>query len=134
MTTQTQPPDSLILGRRLSGMRRYAVLRAANVGGDLARIKKHLVRSYQAFGDPKALATQRAHSRILEAFKFMLTFATHPHRGTVHPELRDSVRHVTAQQVVYYFEIDDHSTEVRILTVFVGGEDHSGQIAERLRD
>jgi plasmid stabilization system protein ParE len=64
----------------------------------------------------------------------MLTFATHPRGGTVHPELRDGVRHVTAEHFVYYFEIDDRLAEVKILTVFFGGEDHSEQIAERLRE
>jgi plasmid stabilization system protein ParE len=114
-------------------LRRYAVLRGANVGRDLSRIRKHLIRSYQEFGDTKTAAAERANSRIRDAFDYMGTFATHPHRGTEHPELRDGVRHVTAQQFVYYFEIDDHSAEVRILTVFFGGEDHLEQIAERLR-
>ena len=115
-------------------MRPFAVLRGANVARDLSRIRKHLIRSYQEFGDTKAIATERANSRIRAAFDYMLTFATHPHRGTVHPELRDSVRHVTAQQFVYYFEIDDHLAEVRILAVFFGGEDHLEQIAERLSE
>jgi plasmid stabilization system protein ParE len=115
-------------------MRPYAVLRGAKIGRDFSRIRQHLIRSYQEFGDTKAIATERANARIRAAFDYMLTFATHPHRGTVHPELRDSVRHVTAQQFVYYFEIDDHRAEVRILTVFFGGEDHSEQIAERLRE
>jgi hypothetical protein len=52
----------------------------------------------------------------------------------VYPDLRDSVRHVTAQQFIYYFEIHDHPGEVRILAVFFGGKDHLEQIAERLRE
>ena len=115
-------------------MQRYVVLRGANIARDLSRIRKHLIQSYQGFGDTKAMATERANSRIRAAFDYMLTFATHPHRGTVHPGLRDSVRHVTEQQFVYYFEIDDRLAEVRILTVFFGGEDHLEQIAERLRE
>ena len=115
-------------------MRRYVVLRGAAVARDLSRIRKHLIRSYQEFGDTTVIATERANSRIRAAFDYMLTFTTHPHRGTVHPELRDSVRHVTAQQFVYFFEINDHLAEVKILTVFFGGEDHLEQIAERLRE
>lgn len=115
-------------------MRSYVVLRGANVARDLSRIRKHLIRSYQEFGDTRTVATERANSRIRAAFDYMLTFSAHPHRGTVHSELRDSVRHVTAQQFVYYFEIDDRLAEVRILTVFFGGEDHLEQIAERLRE
>ncbi len=115
-------------------MRRYAVLRAANVGRDFARIRKHLIRSYREFGDPKAIATERANVRIGQAFDYMLTFATHPHRGTVHPEIRGRVRHVTAHQFVYYFVVDDDLAEVKILAVFFGGEDHLEQIAEHLRE
>ena len=115
-------------------MRRCAVLRGTNVGRDLSRIRKHFIRSYQEFGDTKAIATERANARIRAAFDYMLTFAIHPHRGPMHSELRDSVRHVTAQQYVYCFEIDDRLTEVRILAVFFGGEDHLEQIAERLRE
>ena len=109
-------------------MRRYVVLRGTNVARDISCIRKHLIRSYQEFGDTKAVATERANSRVRAAFDYMLTFATHPHRGTMHPELRDSVRHVTAQQFVYYFETDDRLAEVRILTVFFGGEDHLGYL------
>jgi len=115
-------------------MRRYVVLRGANVVRDLSRIRKHLIQSYQEFGDTKSIATERGDPRIRAAFDYMLTFAPHPHRGTVHSELRDSVRHVTAQQFVYYFEIDDGPAEVRILTVSFGGEDHLEQIGECLRE
>ena len=62
----------------------------------------------------------------------MRTFATHPHRGTVHPELKGGVRHITQRNFVFYFEIDEQSAEVRILAVFFGGADHLRQIVERL--
>jgi toxin ParE1/3/4 len=115
-------------------MQRYAVQRAANVAADISRIRKHLIRSYQEFGDTRTVATERANSRIREAFDYMQTFATHPHRGTVHPELRDSVRHVTDRQFVYYFEVEDQLAEVRIISVFFGGEDHLEHIAKHLHD
>ncbi len=102
-------------------MQRYAVRRGIHVARDIARIRKHLIRSYAEFGDQKATAMERANARFRQAFEYMLTFAAHPHRGTVHPELRDRVRHVTEQQVVYSFEVNESLAEVRILSVFFGG-------------
>ncbi|HQT79765.1 MAG TPA: hypothetical protein PLD10_22200 [Rhodopila sp.] len=113
-------------------MRRYAVRRAASVTHDLSAIRKHLVRAYQEFGDTRATAVERATGRIREAFDYMLTFATYPHRGTMHPDLKDGIRHVTDKSFVYYFEVDDSQAEVTILAVFFSGQDHLRQIAERL--
>lgn len=114
-------------------MRRYDVRRVASVARDISGIRKHMIRSYLEFGDTQAIAAERAASRIRDAFDYMLTFATNPHRGTVHPELRGGVRHVTERKFVYYFEVDEPAAEVTILAVFFGGEEHWGQITERLR-
>lgn len=62
----------------------------------------------------------------------MRTFATHPHRGTVHPELKGGVCHITDRNFVFYFDIDELNAEVRMLAVFFGGGDHLIQIAQRL--
>lgn len=113
-------------------MRRYAVRRAVAVARDIAAISGHLTSAYEAFGDTRQAATERAAARLREAFDYMQTFATHPHRGTVHPELKGGIRHVTDRNFIYYFEIDEPRGEVRILAVFFGGADHLRQIAERL--
>ena len=49
----------------------------------------------------------------------MHRLATLPHRGTVHPELRDGIRHVTDKSFVFYFEVDEQSAEVRVLVIFL---------------
>ena len=115
-------------------MPRYVVRRAAAVARDFAAIRRHLIGAYEAFGDTYQAAEERAGARLREAFDYMQTFATYPHRGTVHPELKGGIRHVTDRNFVFYFEIEERAAEVRILAVFFGGADHIRQITERLGD
>jgi plasmid stabilization system protein ParE len=112
-------------------VRRYLVRRAASVTRDLAAIRQHLISSYEEFGDTRQAATGRATVRLREAFDYMQTFASHPHRGTVHPELQAGIRHVTHRNFVFYFEIEEQGAEVKILAVFFGGSDHLRQIVGR---
>jgi len=115
-------------------VRRYRVRRAADVTRDLDLIEGHLVRTYQEFGEELESAVERASARIEEALAYMRTFATHPHRGTEHADIRPGIRTVTSKSFVFYFEIDDLASEVRILAAFFGGADHSQQIIDRLRN
>jgi plasmid stabilization system protein ParE len=64
----------------------------------------------------------------------MRTFETHPHRGTEHPAVRPGLRSVTSKSFIFYFEVDEGLSEVRILAVFFGGANHRQQIVDRLRN
>ncbi len=64
----------------------------------------------------------------------MRTFATHPDRGTEQAKIRPGIRTVTNKSFVFYFEIDELSSEVRIPATFFGGADHKQQIMDRLRN
>ena len=114
-------------------MRRYKVSRAADLTGDLDLIEEHLVHVYQEFGDDLENAMERAAARIDEALAYMRTFAAHPHRGTEHTKIRPGIRTVTNKNFIFYFEIDEPSSEVRILAMFFGGVDHRQQILDRFR-
>jgi toxin ParE1/3/4 len=114
-------------------VRRYRVSRAADVTRDLGLIEEHLVQVYQEFGDDLEDAMERASARIDEALAYMRTFAAHPHRGTDHPRIRPGIRTVTNKSFVFYFEIDEPLSEVRILATFFGGADHRRQILDRFR-
>lgn len=114
-------------------MRRYRVSRAADVTRDLDLIWEHLVRVYQELGDDLDDAMERAAGRIDNALPYMRTFAAHPHRGTEQRAVRPGVRSVTNKSFVFYFEIDEASSAVRILATFFGGADHRRQILERFR-
>jgi plasmid stabilization system protein ParE len=108
-------------------VRRYRISRAADVTRDL-------VQAYQDFGDDLETAMARAAARIDDALAYMRTFATLPPRGTEHPTIRPGLRTVTNKKFILYFEIDEASSEVRILAVFFGGADHGRQIVDRLRN
>ena len=114
-------------------MRRYRVRREVQVTHDLDLISDHLVRVYQDLGDDLDRAIRRAAVRIVNALAYMKTFETHPHRGTEHPEIRPGIRAVTDKSFIFYFEIDEPGSEVRILADFFGGADHRRQILDRLR-
>jgi toxin ParE1/3/4 len=79
---------------------------AASVARDLAAIRRHLIRSYMAFGETRDVAADRADARLRGAFDYMRTFTTHPYRGTVHPELKPGVRYITDRNFDFFFEID----------------------------
>jgi len=114
-------------------VRRYRVRRAAAVTRDLDLIESHLIEVYHKFGDDLESAEEQAAARISEALAYMRTFESRPHRGTEHPGIQSGIRTVTSKQFVFYFEIDEPLSEVRILAVFFGGANHSQQILDRLR-
>ncbi len=115
-------------------MRNYRVRRAADVIGDLDLIEEHLVKNYHEFGEDLENAVERAAARIDDALVHMRTFVTHPDRGTEHAEIRPGIRTVTNKNFIFYFEVDDLSSEVMILAIFFGGVDHRQQIMDRLRN
>ena len=100
---------------------------------DLDLIEDHLVGAYQEFGDDLANAIERAAARIDEALLHLRTFEAHPYRGTEHKAIRPGIRSVTNKKFVFYFEIDDEDSEVRVLAIFFGGADHRRQIVDRLQ-
>ena len=115
-------------------MRRYSVRRAADVTRDLDLIEDHLVKTYQEFGEDLESAVERATIRVDDALSYMRGFVTHPHRGTEHTKIRPGIRTVTNKNFIFYFEVDDQSSEVRILAIFFSGVDHRQQIMDRLRN
>jgi plasmid stabilization system protein ParE len=115
-------------------VRSYRVRRAANVAGDLDLIEEHLVKTYQEFGEDLQTAVARASARIDDALAYMRTFVTHPHRGTEQAKIQPGIRSVTNKNFIFYFEVDDLSSEVRILAIFFGSIDHRRQIMDRLRN
>jgi len=114
-------------------VRRSRVRRSAEVTRDLDLIEDYLVKVYQDFGEDLEDATDRAADCVEEALACMRTFATYPHRGTEHPNIRFGIRTVTNKSFVFYFEIDEPALEVRILATFFGGADHRRQILDRFR-
>ncbi len=115
-------------------MPHYRVRRAADVTQDLDLIEEHLVKTYQEFGEDLESAVERTVARIDDALLYMRTFVTHPHRGTEHASIRPGIRTVTNKNFIFYFEVDELLSEVRILAIFFGGVNHRQQIMDRLRN
>lgn len=113
-------------------MQRYKVQYAPIVTRDFDFIEGYLFQAYLDLGDDSERAARRASRRISEAADYLRTFATYPHRGTEHPEIRQGIRTVTSNKFTFYFSIDDVLTEVLILGVFFGGVNHRRQIVDRL--
>ncbi|MBK1839907.1 hypothetical protein JHL17_21095 [Azospirillum sp. YIM B02556] len=113
-------------------MPRYKLRYAPIVTRDFDLIEGYLVQAYQDLGDDAERATERAARRIVAAADYLRSFATYPHRGTEHPEIRPGIRTVTSNRFTFYFSIDDSLAEVLIVAVFFGGVDHRRQIVDRL--
>ena len=111
----------------------YRVLREAQVTRDLDLIEDYLVATYLSLGEDEEGATSRATARIEDAQSYIRSFANHPHRGTEHPRIHHGLRTVTSNRFIYYFEIDEPRSEVRVLAVFFGGVNHQKQILDRLQ-
>jgi plasmid stabilization system protein ParE len=56
----------------------------------------------------------------------------YPHRSTERANIRPGIRIVTHKNFIVYFEVDDPSSDVRILAIFLGGADHRQQIVAHL--
>lgn len=113
-------------------MRPYRVRLAADVARDIDLIEEHLFQTYRYFGDDREEAGKRAAARVIGALSYVRGFETHPHRGTGHPELQPGIRTITNDGFVFYFEIDEPMSEVRILAVFFGSADHQRHMWQRL--
>ncbi len=60
------------------------------------------------------------------------TLAQAPYRGTLSPEIAPSLRHVTINRAIFYFEVDEPHEIIMVLAVFFGGQDHGQHILARL--
>jgi len=110
----------------------YAVEFAAEVGRDFELIFDYLESSYSSFGESPEEAVLHAAAR-LEAIRLAAAkLGDAPYRGTLHPEMMPNLRHVTIDQAIYWFLVDEHVLTVRVLAIFFGGQDHVRRMLARL--
>jgi len=110
----------------------FTVERAGNTERDLAAIFDFLIQTYEAFGEDPVTAYERATGRIRGIEDAMESLGKTPYQGTLRPELLPELRSVTKDRTVFYFDIDDERSVVRILAVFFGGQDHQRLMLKRL--
>ena len=111
---------------------KYALERASDVQNDLAAIFAFLVESYEAFGEDRDNAVERAASRIRGIEADMEALCDVPHQGTVRADISPGLRSVTKRRAILYFDVDDERRVVRVLAVFFGGQDHQRRMLKRL--
>lgn len=110
----------------------YAVEFAAEVERDFELIFDFLEESYRSFGEPSGDAMAHAARRIETIRATAAGLGKTPHRGTRAPEMMPNVRHVTIDQAIYWFLVDEDTMTIRILAIFFGGQDHIRRMLVRL--
>lgn len=99
---------------------------------DFGLIYDHLLRSYLDFGESLESAIDHAEARVREIHGAAERILTAPHRGERHDDIRPGLRDVAIERAVIRFEVDEGRRTVRILAVFLGGQDHVRHVLARL--
>lgn len=110
----------------------YRVLRSAACDHDLSLIFDHLFETYRELGDTPEEAFERASLRIRSIEDDMESLGGVPFKGTLWPDLLSDLRWVTKNRAIFYFQVDETATVVRVLAVFFGGQDHQMKMLLRL--
>lgn len=110
----------------------YSVLRSISCEADLEVIFDHLFEAYRDLGDPAEDALTRAAVRLRHIEDVLERLGDVPFQGTLVPNFMAGLRHVTKDNAVFYFIVDETAHEVRVLGVFFGGQDHRRHILERI--
>lgn len=92
----------------------------------------HLLRSYLNFGESLPSAFERAGTRVLEIRAAADRISIAPFRGERHDDILPGLRHLAIGRGIYWFDVDDANQVVRVLAVFLGGQDHVRHMMTRL--
>ena len=110
----------------------FEVVRSRAGDRDLELVFDHLSETYQALGDPGAVALERAAARVRAIEDAMEGLGRVPFQGTLREDLLPGLRQVTKDRAVLYFRVDEAARQVRVLAVFFGGQDHVAHMLRRL--
>lgn len=110
----------------------YSVHRSLSCDADLEVIFDHLFGAYCDLGDPVEESLTRAADRLRGIEDALERLGDVPFQGTLEPRIMAGLRHVTKDNTVFYFVVDEPAHEVRVLGVFFGGQDHRRHILKRI--
>jgi len=110
----------------------YRLEFSAQAERDFGLIFDHLLQSYLDFGESPESALNRAGARVLEIRVAAERILSAPHRGERHNDILPGLRHLAIDRAIYWFDIDEADETVRVLAVFVGGQDHVRHMLTRL--
>ena len=105
---------------------------SAEAERDFGLIFDHLLRSYLDFGEGLESAVDHAGTRVLEIRVAAERILTAPHRGERHDDLLPGLRHLTIERAVYWLDVDETRRTIRVLAVFLGGQEHVRHMLVRL--
>ena len=111
---------------------RYSVHRNLACDGDLEEIFDHLVNAYRQLGDTIEDALTRAAERLRGIEDALERLGDVPFQGTLVPQFMAGLRHVTKDNAIFYFVVDEAEQESRVLAVLFGGQDHRQHILKRI--
>ncbi len=63
----------------------------------------------------------------------MASLGNVPFQGTLEPSIMEGLCYVAKGRAVFYFLIDERHREVRVLSIFFGGQDHRRHMLERIK-
>ena len=105
---------------------------SAEAERDFALIFDHLLRSYLDFGEGLEQALEHAGRRVVEIRADAERILSAPHRGERHDDILPGVRHLSMGRAIFWFDVDEPRERVRVLAVFLGGQDHVRHMMARL--
>ena len=110
----------------------YRVLRSVACDADIEAIFDHLFQSYRDLGDPTTDALTRAAARVRGIEDALAALGDVPFQGPMPPDILPGIRPVPRDGAVYYYIADETLSELRVLAVFFGGQDHRNHILRRI--
>lgn len=102
----------------------YRIEPSEAAGRDLETIFDFLIESYLSLGDAAEEAVDRAAARLHRIEEALESLRHFPHRATADPDLPAGVRSLTREGAILYFEIGEDAPVIRVLAIFLAGEDH----------
>ena len=110
----------------------FAIEFSAESARDFELIFDHLFESSRGFGDGVEEALERAGLRVMgiRAAAGQLTLL--PLRGIVRDDVLPGVRFIAIDRAIYWFDVDETRRRVRVLAVFLAGQDHVRRMLVRL--
>jgi plasmid stabilization system protein ParE len=111
---------------------RFATEFSADAERDFALVFDHLLESYISLGEGTDNALDHAARRVMEIRKAADQLATLPGRGTARDDILPELRFIEVKRAIYWFDVDEAARTVRILAVFLGGQDHIRHMLVRL--
>ena len=111
---------------------RFRIEFSAEAERDFALIFDHLFESYRSLGSRVEAALDHSEERIRDSRQEADRLGTVPYRDERHGDLLPSLRHLTIDRAIYWFEVNEAEQRVRILAIFFSGQDHVRHMLTRL--